>query len=61
MTGSLLGTLRYMPPEQLKHGAFSLDQRADVYSLSVTFYELIAGQPFFDGTTGPRLFTQVLR
>ncbi|MFM9597651.1 protein kinase domain-containing protein, partial [Streptomyces scabiei] len=33
---ALLGTLRYVPPEQLQRNLVSLDRRADVYSLGVT-------------------------
>lgn len=44
-TGDVIGTLRYMAPEQL-HG--QTDVRSDVYSLGLTLYELLAGQPAFD-------------
>jgi serine/threonine protein kinase len=39
------GTLEYMSPEQLRGG--EIDQRADIYSIGVTFYEVLTGQlPF---------------
>jgi len=59
--GSILGTLRYMPPEQLQRNVLQLDRRADVYSLGATFYELFTGAPFFTGETEEKLIVQVLR
>src|SRR5437868_1781872 len=49
MTGDLLGTLRYMSPEQAmaKHGL--VDHRTDVYALGATLYELLALRPAVDG------------
>ncbi len=44
-TNDLIGTLRYMSPEQV--AGRSVDGRSDVYSLGVTFYELITGSPAF--------------
>ena len=44
-TGNLIGTLRYMAPEQFD-GKF--DERSDIYSLGLTLYELLALQPAFD-------------
>jgi serine/threonine protein kinase len=57
---SLLGTIRYMAPEQLERGAREADRRADVYALGATFYELLAGGPIFDGESEARLLAQVL-
>jgi serine/threonine protein kinase/WD40 repeat protein len=59
-TSSILGTLRYMPPEQLQRNAGDLDRRVDVYALGATFYEVLTGRPLFDGDTEARLVQQVL-
>lgn len=49
MTGDLVGTLRYMSPEQAlaKHGL--VDHRTDVYALGATLYELLTLRPAVDG------------
>jgi serine/threonine protein kinase len=49
MTGELLGTLRYMSPEQAWARRGEIDQRTDIYSLGVTLYELLTLRPVFEG------------
>lgn len=54
---SLLGTPRYMSPEQAKVGP--IDGRTDVYSLGATLYELLTLRPPFEGRTAAELVEQI--
>jgi serine/threonine protein kinase len=58
-TGDLLGTLRYMSPEQAAGRAVVLDQRTDVYSLAVTLYELLTLERALPGETRGELLHQI--
>jgi serine/threonine protein kinase len=59
-TGDLLGTLRYMSPEQAGGKNVLIDHRTDIYSLGATLYELLTLQPIFDGADRQRLLHQIL-
>ena len=47
LTKEALGSVHYISPEQAKGG--HTDNRADIYSLSVVMYEMMAGRPPYDG------------
>jgi WD40 repeat protein/serine/threonine protein kinase len=59
MTGDLLGTLRYMSPEQALAGRVAVDGRTDVYSLGVTLYELLTLEPAYNGRSREEVLRQV--
>jgi serine/threonine protein kinase len=59
MTGDLLGTLRYMSPEQALAKRIPIDHRTDIYSLGVTFYELLTLEPAYTGTDRQEVLRQV--
>lgn len=58
-TGDLIGTLRYMSPEQAAGQRIPIDHRTDVYSLGATLYELLTLQPIFSGQDRPTLLKQI--
>ncbi len=57
----IVGTLRYMPPEQLQRHLLDITNKADIYSLGATLYELACLAPIFDGDSEARLIQQVLQ
>lgn len=48
-TGAAVGSLYYMSPEQIQ--GLSIDHRSDLYSLGITFYEMLTGQKPITGDT----------
>jgi len=57
-SGTLMGTLDYMSPEQCR--GEELDERTDIYSLGVVLYEMLAGQPPFEAPNEAALINRII-
>jgi len=58
-TGSVLGTIAYMSPEQLRGKV--VDHRSDIFSFGAIFYEMLTGKRAFAGETQVDTMTAILR
>ena len=59
-TQGIVGTLRYMSPEQCHGNRLHVDNRADIYSLGATLYELLTLHPIHSGASESELFRKVV-
>ena len=58
-SGDIVGTMRYMSPEQAAGHTALVDHRSDIYSLAATMYELLTLRPAIDGTTAAQLLRAI--
>jgi serine/threonine protein kinase len=58
-TGDLVGTVRYMSPEQALARPGQIDHRTDIYSLGATLYEMLTLEPVFRGSDRQELLRQI--
>lgn len=58
-SGAMLGSPRYMPPEQIRNTK-TVDERADLWSLGMVLYELLVGAAMYDAVTFPALCMAVV-
>jgi serine/threonine protein kinase len=60
LSGQVLGSPNYMPPEQAGAKRGQLSRRSDVYALGAMFYHLLTGRPPFVGETITDTLAQVI-
>jgi hypothetical protein len=60
VSGAILGTPAFMPPEQAAANAGQVDRRSDIYSLGATLYVLASGRRPFDGDSATEILVQIL-
>jgi serine/threonine-protein kinase len=58
--GTVLGTPLYMSPEQMESSE-AVDPRMDIWALGAILYELLVGEPPFEGESLPQIFVQILQ
>ncbi len=56
--GMVLGTVRYMAPEQVEGGA--VDARTDIFAFGAVLYEMLTGRKAFDGKTQASLIAAIM-
>ncbi len=57
--GSVLGTIGYMAPEQLRGEVDRVDARSDVYSIGAMLFELLVGEPLHQGSAATQALSSL--
>ena len=58
-TGTIVGTLQYMAPEQIE--GREADRRTDIFAFGAVLYEMVTGKKAFDGTSQASLISAILK
>ncbi|MHC5080166.1 MAG: serine/threonine-protein kinase, partial [Planctomycetota bacterium] len=61
LSGRILGTPSYMPPEQAKGNVEALDERSDIYALGAILYEILTYEMPYPGETQLAILAKVLK
>jgi serine/threonine protein kinase len=61
MSGQLLGSVEYLPPEQISAKKGAVGPWSDVYGLGTILYQALTGRPPFTGSSLPEVLEQVVK
>ena len=60
-TGQILGTPKYLAPEQISNERGEIGPHTDIHALGVVLFELLVGKPPFEGPHAPALYLKIIR
>lgn len=59
-SGTVVGTLHYMPPEQLDSKSAGVDHRSDIYSMGATLFEMLTGYAPHNARSSEQLMYEII-